>query len=244
MLTLNHVSKSYNGKIVVNDVQLTIPSGETHILLGSSGSGKSTLLKMVMGLLPPDLGSITLLSQVLGDTPEAAWVQQIGYVPQDGGLFPHLTAKENVTLVAQALGWSKEKIATRLEDLRRIVALPSEFLDRYPRELSGGQRQRASLMRAGFLDPCLLLLDEPLAALDPILRREVQRELADIFHRLRKTVIFVTHDIGEAAFLGGRVSLMKSGRIVQTGTLDELLEKPADPFVSQFINAQRDWRTQ
>jgi osmoprotectant transport system ATP-binding protein len=163
----------------------------------------------------------------------------MGYVIQDGGLFPHLTAYGNVTLAAGTFGWSRDRIETRVEELTQLVQLPLEALDRYPAQLSGGQRQRVSLMRALMLDPALLLLDEPLAALDPMIRAELQRDLRKIFRTLGKTVILVTHDMGEAAFFGGRIVMMRSGRIVQAGSLEDLLQRPNDPFVTQFISAQR-----
>ena len=239
MLTIKSTSKSFGEKRILTAVDLEIPPGETHALLGSSGSGKSTLLRVIMGILPADSGSITLSGVTLEVSGQLDWVRQIGYVPQDGGLFPHLTAEKNVTLVATTLNWSRDRIKSRIVELSKIVALAPELLRRLPSELSGGQRQRVALMRAVFLDPQLLLLDEPLAALDPISRFDVQSELKAIFHSLQKTVIFVTHDIGEAAYLGDRVTLLKDGEIVQSGPFVELVSHPKCSFVTRFINAQR-----
>ena len=231
-LEIDRVSKSFSSrgdlKKALDDVSLTIPSRHTHVLLGSSGSGKSTLIRLLIGVLTPDSGSITINGN-------------IGYVPQDGGLFPHLNARDNVTLVAKTLGWTKEKTQARLRELQSLTSLEPSLLERLPKELSGGQRQRVSLMRAAFLDPALLILDEPLGALDPIIRTDVQNELKSIFNALGKTVLMVTHDIDEARFFGHELTLLKEGRVVQTGPFEELLESPKDPFVTKFIQSQRKW---
>lgn len=215
-------------KKALDNVTLSIPQRRTHVLLGSSGSGKSTLIRLLIGTLKPDSGRITINGN-------------IGYVPQDGGLFPHLTARENVALVAKTQGWTEERISKRLDELQALTSLDPALLSRFPKELSGGQRQRVSLMRAAFLDPALLILDEPLGALDPIIRRDVQNELKTIFNALGKTVLMVTHDIDEARFFGHELSLLKDGRLIQTGPFEELLEKPKDPFVTEFIQSQRKW---
>ena len=231
-LEIDRVSKSFGGrgdlKKALDNVSLTIPSRHTHVLLGSSGSGKSTLIRLLIGVLTPDSGKITINGN-------------IGYVPQDGGLFPHLTAKDNVTLVAKTLGWSREEIQARLDELEKLTSLERSLLERLPKELSGGQRQRVSLMRAAFLDPALLVLDEPLGALDPIIRAEVQNELKSIFNALGKTVLMVTHDIDEARFFGHELTLLKDGRVIQTGPFEDLLDSPKDPFVTKFIQSQRKW---
>jgi osmoprotectant transport system ATP-binding protein len=163
----------------------------------------------------------------------------MGYVIQDGGLFPHLTARGNVTLLARYLGWAPERVEPRLGELTELVRLPADALGRYPIQLSGGQRQRISLLRALLLDPVMLLLDEPLGALDPIIRSELQTDLRHIFQALSKTVVLVTHDLAEAAFFGDLIVLFRAGRIVQQGTLDDLERAPVDPFVTQFIQAQQ-----
>jgi osmoprotectant transport system ATP-binding protein len=225
---LEHVTKTFGGKKALDDVTLNIPSARTHVLLGSSGSGKSTIIRILIGVIQADSGVVKINGN-------------IGYVPQDGGLFPHLTARDNVALVAQTLSWKKEKIDARMEELLHLTSLDPALLSRFPKELSGGQRQRVSLMRAAFLDPALLILDEPLGALDPIIRNEVQNELKTIFNALRKTVLMVTHDIDEARFFGHELTLLRDGRVVQTGPFEELLDKPADPFVTRFIQAQRSF---
>jgi osmoprotectant transport system ATP-binding protein len=166
--------------------------------------------------------------------------QQMGYVIQEGGLFPHLTIRDNVSVMARYLRRDDDWIGHRLAELAELVRLPTELMSRFPAELSGGQRQRVSLMRALMLDPKLLLLDEPLGALDPMIRYELQRELKSIFAQLGKTVVMVTHDIAEAAFFGHTLVLMRDGRIVQSGPFRTLARSPAEPFVEQFITAQRE----
>ena len=163
----------------------------------------------------------------------------MGYVIQDGGLFPHLTARGNAALVARFLGWDAERIDGRLDELVELTHFPADGLDRYPAQLSGGQRQRVSLMRALMLDPDVLLMDEPLGALDPMIRRDLQGELRAIFRSLGKTVVMVTHDLGEAGYFGDTIVLIREGRIVQRGSFRDLLTAPADAFVTEFVNAQR-----
>jgi len=239
MIAAENVSKTYGGQAALAPTTLTLTPGKTTVLIGPSGCGKSTLLRLMVGLIVPDMGRI-----MLGDTPltpQNAEKQRhgIGYVIQDGGLFPHLTAAQNVTLLARFLGRSSDDIERRMDELSQLVQLPKESLSRYPSNLSGGQRQRVGLMRALMLDPPLLLLDEPLGALDPITRSELQAQLKDIFARLKKTVVLVTHDMGEAAYFGDTIVLMRAGKIVQTGTLDDLLQRPAEAYVGDFIRAQR-----
>ena len=164
---------------------------------------------------------------------------RIGYVIQEGGLFPHLTARANILLVARHLGKPTEEMRTRLVELCELTRFSNNLLSRYPIELSGGQRQRVSLMRALMLSPELLLLDEPLGALDPLVRASLQKDLKEIFARLRQTALLVTHDLAEAAYFGDGIVLMDGGRIVQQGSINDLRERPVDPFVSEFINAQR-----
>ena len=164
----------------------------------------------------------------------------MGYVIQEGGLFPHLPVRDNVAVMARHLRRDAAWIDTRLAELAELVHLPAELMERFPAELSGGQRQRVSLMRALMLDPELLLLDEPLGALDPMIRYRLQQDLRAIFERLGKTVVLVTHDVAEAAFFGETLVLMREGRIVQTGSLRGLARSPAEPFVEQFITAQRE----
>jgi osmoprotectant transport system ATP-binding protein len=163
----------------------------------------------------------------------------MGYVIQEGGLFPHLTAYGNITLMARYLDWSADRIRERVAELTELSRFPSDSLSRYPLQLSGGQRQRVSLMRSLMLDPEVLLMDEPLGSLDPMIRADLQEDLKRIFQTLKKTVVLVTHDMGEAGFFGDTIILLREGKIVQSGRLIELVNSPADPFVTQFINAQR-----
>lgn len=163
----------------------------------------------------------------------------MGYVIQDGGLFPHLSARDNVALLASHLGWDQPRIDARLETLADLVQIPMDRLDSFPLQLSGGQQQRISLMRALMLDPDVLLLDEPLGALDPMIRADLQSDLRRIFRTLDKTVVLVTHDLHEAGYFGDTILLLRDGRIEQQGTFAELLDQPATPFVESFINAQR-----
>jgi osmoprotectant transport system ATP-binding protein len=240
MLELSHVSKHYAGAAALEDCDLIVASGETTVLIGPSGCGKSTILRLIVGLQLPDAGSIRFAGQPLEPANMPGLRQRMGYVLQDGGLFPHLTARDNVTLMAGHLGWSSKRILSRTEELAALTHFPIAGLDRFPVQLSGGQQQRVSLMRALMLDPEVLLLDEPLGALDPMIRFELQNDLREIFSRLSKTVVMVTHDLGEAAFFGDTIVLLRGGRIVQRGTLQQMLRAPADEFVTRFIQAQRE----
>jgi osmoprotectant transport system ATP-binding protein len=239
MLVLEHISKSFDGRMVLSDVSLTIPTGATHALIGSSGSGKTTLLRITLRLIELDRGWVKLNDQPLTTFDPAAWADQIGYVPQEGGLFPHLTGRQNVTLVPRLRGWAPERTQARLAQLQRLVALEAAVLERYPQQMSGGQKQRVAIMRAAMMDPAVMLLDEPMAALDPLIRSTLQQELKSIFQRLGKTVLIVTHDLAEAVFLAEQVTLLHAGKVMQTGAYRDLLRAPADPFVTSFIQAQR-----
>ena len=236
---LDGVTKSYAGQVALGPLALDLPAGRTTVLIGPSGCGKSTLLRLLLGLLRPDMGRITF--DQIPVTPETARAVRLraGYVIQDGGLFPHLTALGNVALMARYLGWNRGRIDSRVRELAELTRFPVDGLARYPHELSGGQRQRVGLMRALVLDPDALLLDEPLGALDPLVRADLQTELRDIFRALGKTVVLVTHDLGEAAFFADRVVLLRDGQIVQRGSPADLWHRPADPFVTRFVQAQR-----
>jgi osmoprotectant transport system ATP-binding protein len=238
-LDLRGVSKSYGSTVAIRRTDLAVPSGRTLVIIGPSGCGKSTLLRLMIGLTPPDEGTVQF--DGIPFTPEHSLKlrHKMGYVIQDGGLFPHLTARDNVALLARHLKRSRSWIEDRLAELARLTRFPVDGLQRFPAQLSGGQRQRVSLMRALMLDPDALLLDEPLGALDPIIRSELQDDLKAIFQSLQKTVVLVTHDIGEAAFFGDEIVLLREGAIVQRGRLADLVQHPADEFVVRFINAQR-----
>jgi osmoprotectant transport system ATP-binding protein len=239
MIELRGVRKSLGGREVLRPMDLLIASGQTTVLLGPSGCGKSTLLRLMLGLLWPDGGTVVVEGQSLDPATILAVRRRMGYVVQDGGLFPHLTVAGNVALVARRLGWPRDRIGGRLTELAALARLPVEFLTRYPAQLSGGQRQRVGLMRALMLDPAVLLLDEPLGALDPLVRAELQSDLRDVFRSLGKTVVLVTHDLAEAAHFADEVVLLRDGRIVQRGRPADLVRAPAEPFVTHFIQAQR-----
>ena len=203
MIELRNVSKSFGGVPAVEPLTLGFPRGRTTVLIGTSGCGKSTTLRLIVGLIRPDTGTVHVEQEAMKPQNVRALRRRMGYVIQDGGLFPHLTARQNVTLMARSSGWSKNRIEERVHALSDLCHVPVARLESYPAQLSGGQRQRISLMRALMLDPDILLLDEPLAALDPMIRSELQHELKTIFKSLEKTVVLVTHDLNEAAYFAG-----------------------------------------
>lgn len=238
MIRLEEVSKAYGGSTVVERVSLTFLRSKTAVLIGPSGAGKSTLLALINGIEWPDNGAIEIDSIPLTPRSAISLRRKMGYVIQDGGLFPHLTARQNIELMATEAGWPQDLRRTRLDELCALTRLSSAHLDRFPVELSGGERQRVSLMRALMLDPDILLMDEPLGALDPMIRSGLQDDLKAIFLRLAKTVVLVTHDLSEAAFFGDTIILMHRGRVVQQGDFRELMTHPEDPFAGQFVEAQ------
>jgi osmoprotectant transport system ATP-binding protein len=233
------VSKRYGADVALHPTSLSVARGKTTVLIGPSGCGKSTLLRLVIHLIEPDSGVIEFDGKRVTPGDVNALRRRIGYVIQEGGLFPHLTARANVLLMARHIGTPRDETQNRLTELSELTRFSENLLSRYPLELSGGQRQRVSLMRALMLSPELLLLDEPLGALDPLVRASLQKDLKEIFTRLGQTVLFVTHDLAEANYFADEIVLMNEGRIVQSGTITDLRERPTDPFVSEFINAQR-----
>jgi osmoprotectant transport system ATP-binding protein len=239
VLKLNNISKRFNKDQALYPFSYEACAGQTSVFIGPSGCGKSTLLRLIAGLLKSDTGEILIDGLALSEETLYQFRQRMGYVIQEGGLFPHLRAKANVTIMAEFLCWDKNRIDARVDDLSNLVQLPTELLSRYPGELSGGQRQRVSLMRALMLDPELLLLDEPLGALDPMIRFDLQQDLKEIFSQLGKTVLLISHDISEAAFFSDTLILLREGKIVQQGTIEDLVQHPAEAFVEQFIRAQR-----
>ena len=239
MFALNNVSKSFGSLQVLKHTTVDFRTGESTVLIGPSGCGKSTLLRILVGLIDADSGSIHFDGTPITHKIIQQQRQRMGYVIQDGGLFPHLTARQNVGLLATHLGWSQDKVRARVEELAELTRLPRVALDRYPTQISGGQRQRVGIMRSLMLDPAVMLLDEPMGALDPLVRFDLQEDLRKIFRTLGKTSIMVTHDMGEAAFFGDRVMMLGEGEIVQEGRLEELIQNPANEYVARFINAQR-----
>ncbi len=236
---LRQVRKRYGELIALDDLSLEFAVGTTTALIGSSGSGKSTVLRLLLGLEWPDQGQVLVDGRVLQPAHTLPLRRRVGYVIQEGGLFPHLTALGNLALLPQYLGWHVERIRDRAHELAALTHLPHAVLARYPTELSGGQRQRVALMRALMADPDALLLDEPLGALDPVVRHELQDDLKRIFERLGKTVILVTHDLAEAAWFAERLVLMRRGSLVQDGRIEDLHDRPADDFVRRFVQARR-----
>lgn len=239
LVQLRGVGKSFGALQALAALDLTLERGATTILIGSSGCGKSTVLRLIVGLEEADAGALEFDGEAITPDRIDTLRRRLGYVIQDGGLFPHLTARENITIQARFLREPANEIEQRLHELAALAHFPENALDRYPLELSGGQRQRVSLMRALMLAPELLLLDEPFAALDPLVRAKLRGDLKEICARLQQTVLLVTHDLAEAAFFGGEIVLMRDGRVVQRGLLAELNQTPADPFVTEFLNAQR-----
>ncbi len=239
MIIFQEVSKKYDSLTALYPTDLQIGSGKTTALIGSSGCGKSTILRLIVGLIEPTTGTVEVDGQTVTPATILDIRSHIGYVIQDGGLFPHLTAEQNACLMWQHLKQPEAEMRLRLKELCNLTRFPEDGLTRYPAELSGGQRQRVSLMRALMLDPQVLLLDEPLGALDPLVRASLQTDLKAIFQHLGKTVVVVTHDMAEAGYLADTIVLMREGHIVQKGTLSDLRDRPAEAFVSEFINAQR-----
>lgn len=239
MFSLKNVSKSFGSHQVLKPTTVDFRTGESTVLIGPSGCGKSTLLRILVGLIAADSGTIDFDGIPINSKNIQQLRQRMGYVIQDGGLFPHLTARQNVGLLASHLGWSQEKVRSRVDELAELTRLPRVALDRFPTQISGGQRQRVGIMRALMLDPSVMLLDEPMGALDPLVRFDLQEDLRKIFKTLGKTSIMVTHDMGEAAFFGDRVMMLGEGEVVQEGRLEELIQNPANEYVARFINAQR-----
>lgn len=235
MYDLDAVGVTFGAVEALAPTSLTIASGETVVLLGPSGSGKSTLLRCLIGL-SPYAGTLQFDGEPVRDWRLVR--RRLGYVIQEGGLFPHLTARGNVVLAAREFGWEAGRIDARVAELAELVDLDGSQLDRFPGELSGGQRQRVAMMRALMLGPDVLLLDEPLSALDPVTRLRLAGELREIFARLGMTVVMVTHSMREAKFFSGRAVLMRDGGIVQQGSFAELEERPADAFVAEFLAAE------
>jgi osmoprotectant transport system ATP-binding protein len=239
MLAVEKLSKSIHGQLVLHPTTLEFQPGRTTVVVGPSGCGKTTLLRLLLGLTTPDSGTVVLEGVQLNAQNAEALRHRVGYVIQDGGLFPHLTARENVTLIARFLARPATQVQQRFAELAELVQIAPDMLERYPKNLSGGQRQRVALMRALMLDPPVLLMDEPLGALDPMIRFGLQHDLSQIFARLNKTVVLVTHDMHEAAYFAHEIVLMRAGRVLQRGPLEDLLAHPAEPFVTEFIRAQR-----
>lgn len=239
MIELSGVTKRFGDTTAVNAVTLSIKPGQLCVLVGTSGCGKSTTLRMINRLIAHDEGEIRLDGQPLGEFEEALLRRRIGYVIQSTGLFPHWTVARNIGVVPRLLKWQRQRVRERVEELMQLLGLPVEtFADKYPHQLSGGQAQRVGVARALAADPDILLMDEPFGALDPITRRTLQHEMLTLQARLRKTIVFVTHDMDEALALADQLVVMDAGRIVQQGAPIELLREPTSPFVESLLGGQ------
>jgi osmoprotectant transport system ATP-binding protein len=225
-----------NGRELLHDLNLEVQRGETLVLLGRSGSGKTTSLKLINHLLAPSEGELRVDARPIREWDVIRLRRMIGYVIQEVGLFPHFTVERNIGLVPKIENWQSSRIAERVHELLQLVGLDPEIASRYPRELSGGQRQRVGVARALAADPPILLMDEPFGALDPITRAELQREFLHLQKRLRKTVVFVTHDLREALLFGTRIALMEAGRLVAVQTPKEFLDS-TEPLATAYKDA-------
>ena len=242
VVAFEHVTKRYgNGPAAVTDLSLEIRAGEVCVLVGPSGCGKTTTMKMVNRLVEPTSGRVTIDGADVASLPAVELRRRIGYVIQQVGLFPHLTVAENVAVVPRLLGWTRERVAERVEELLDLVGLdPGEYRSRYPAALSGGERQRVGVARAMAADPSVLLMDEPFGAVDPIRRERLQNEFLRLQARLRKTIVFVTHDVDEAIKMADRIAILQAGGVLaQYDTPNRLLAAPASPFVERFVGADR-----
>ena len=240
MIELINVSKKIDNQLIVDDITFSVNEGETFVLLGTSGCGKTTTLKMINRLLEPSSGKITIQDNDIKDENPEALRKKIGYVIQQVGLFPHYTVKENISMVPNLIGWDKQKIKDRVYELMNLFGLePEKYINRYPFELSGGQKQRVGIARALAADPPIILLDEPFGALDPITKRQIQKEFKKIELLLKKTIILITHDISEAFELGNKICLMNKGKIKQIGNPQELIFNPQNTFVQSFFESEK-----
>jgi osmoprotectant transport system ATP-binding protein len=242
VIRLENVSKGFpGGSNAVSDLSLDIPDGQTCVLIGPSGCGKTTTLRMINRLIEPDAGRILVDGQDTRGVDPAALRLRMGYVIQNTGLFPHMTVGANVGTVPRLWRWEKARISARVEELLTLVGLdPREYRDRYPHQLSGGQRQRVGFARALGADPPILLMDEPFGAVDRITRERLQHEFINIQRAVRKTVVFVTHDIDEAVLVGDRICLMQmQARVAQYDTPEVILTRPASDYVAEFLGRER-----
>jgi len=241
LIRFDHVNKTYpNGLKAVCDLSLEITEGETLVLLGTSGSGKTTSMKMVNRLIEPTEGRIFIEDIDIMEQNPIELRRKIGYAIQHIGLFPHMTVAENIAVVPKLLKWSEDKIDKRIDELLSLIGLePEQFKHRYPAQLSGGQRQRIGVARALAADPPIVLMDEPFGALDPITREQLQNEFIELETEIKKTIIFVTHDVFEAVKMGDRIALLDAGVLQQLATPVELVENPANEFVDQFLGQHR-----
>ncbi len=242
-IRFNGITKKYGTGFAVKDLDLEIKGGELLILIGPSGSGKTTTLRMINRMIEQDSGSVTINGLDTREVDQVRLRRNIGYVIQNIGLFPHMTIGENIGLVPRLEGWDRKRIEERVRTLLDFVSLlPDMFMDRYPRQLSGGQQQRVGLARAMAMDPPLFLMDEPFGALDPILRKQLQKEFLKVKHEINRTIVFVTHDIEEALILGDRIAIMDQGELVQVGPPEDLIFNPVNELVADIVDNQRKFK--
>ncbi|HEY8338653.1 MAG TPA: betaine/proline/choline family ABC transporter ATP-binding protein [Egibacteraceae bacterium] len=241
MITFDRVSKRFpDGTVAVDELSLEVPEGEVVVLVGPSGCGKTTTMRMINRMIEPTSGRLTVGGDDVMTVDPPTLRRRIGYVIQQVGLFPHRTAAENIATVPELLGWDKRRIAARVSELMELIGLPPEIADRYPHQLSGGQRQRVGVARALAVDPPIMLMDEPFGAVDPIVRGRLQDEFLRLQREVRKTIVFVTHDIDEAIRMGDRIAIMsQGGHLEQYDTPEAILASPANAFVEEFLGAER-----
>lgn len=240
MIEFDHVSKIYNGnKVAVEDINLSFDKGEFICLIGTSGSGKTTTMRMINRMIDPTKGTIKINGEDIQQKNPVELRRQIGYVIQNIGLMPHMTIRDNITLVQRLLKVDKEEQKKTAEKMIDLVELPRDMLNRYPHELSGGQQQRIGVVRALAADQDVILMDEPFGALDPITRDSLQDLVKDLQERLGKTIVFVTHDMDEALKLANRIAIMDNGKVIQFDTPENILQKPANDFVEELLGEDR-----
>ncbi|WP_214835767.1 ABC transporter ATP-binding protein [Exiguobacterium sp. s36] len=244
MIEFKQVKKTFKQTTVLKEMNLTINKGELVVFIGPSGCGKTTSLKMINRLIEPTEGTIIVNGQDTRKMDPIELRRQMGYVIQQTGLFPHMTIRENIQLIASLEGHAEQDMDARTEHLLRMVGLdPDQFIDRYPSELSGGQQQRIGFARALMNDPEVILMDEPFSALDPVTRNDLQEELFNLQEEVKKTIVFVTHDMDEAIKLADRICIMRDGEIVQFDTPEQILRNPKDEYVESFIGKNRIWNS-
>lgn len=242
MIEFKNVTKKFDRQEVVSNISFEIKKGDLVVLIGASGCGKTTLLKIINRLVKPTSGDVLINGQSIFQIDEIDLRRNIGYVIQQTGLFPHMTVRENIELIPKLQKLDKSKIRDKSMELMEMVGLdPSAFLDRYPFQLSGGQQQRIGVARAFACDPDIILMDEPFSALDPLTRTQLQEELADLQAKMRKTIVFVTHDMDEAVKIADKICLINKGSIVQYDTVEEMMKNPANDYVADFIGKNRIW---
>ena len=237
IITFTNVSKRYGDNVVLSEIELEIPNGQTTVIVGQSGSGKTTLLRMVNGLIKPDSGRLEVFGDLVPEENIENFRRKIGYAVQGAGLFPHVSVKENIVLIARLEGWSLEDIDERFEMLMRQMELPLDLSDRIPNELSGGQQQRVGLCRALMLKPKLLLLDEPFSAVDPLTRLELYEVVEKLNTNEAVSIVMVSHDLGEAKRLGDRMVVLQDGIILQNDLISNVIGNPATPYVERLVQS-------